>query len=301
MTDIPDDFIPPAVLAGTREDQRKWLADMVAGCVDSFIYLDEDPDAFRASDFPCRMQDLVCQRTFLSRSERSKHEKDVHDMDMTPPERDHKKEHTEARMSFGFFLLNMLDAVKEGDGERLMRLYVMALKFYRAFGHTQYAYSTFLLTVQLQATLSPRMAHSLTWNRFWNNRGGTGKNIPLDLHLEHLNNFLKSFLKGLGPNLTERSASRISQSIGVLKQMMDKTDRELELSTPSGIHRAARESDDILALVKVFREAELFQCQVGRQFSAFPNFSRDLFRTVSYADYCKWMKNKLREWRKTPI
>ena len=168
FTEIPDDFIPPEVLAGTRDQQRMWLADMVADCVDSCLHLDDDPDAFRTSDFQCRMQDFVCQRTFPSRSERSRHEKDVHDM--TPPQRDHKKEHTEARMSFGFFLLNMLDAVREGDGERLMRLYVMALKFYKTHGHTNYAYSTFLLTVQLQATLSPRMVHSLTWNRFWNSR-----------------------------------------------------------------------------------------------------------------------------------
>ncbi|KAL0985024.1 hypothetical protein UPYG_G00151990 [Umbra pygmaea] len=55
----------------------------------------------------------------------------------------------------------------------------------------------------VNATLSPRMAHSVTWNRFGNGRVGKGRNIPPDLHLEHLNNFLKSFMNGLGANLNE--------------------------------------------------------------------------------------------------
>ena len=80
------------------------------------------------------------------------------------------------------------------------------------------------LTVQINSTLSPRVAHDVIWNRFWNSGGGKGKNIPLDLHL---NNFLKSFLKNKGTNLTERTADGVSRSAGVLKTLMDTTDREL--------------------------------------------------------------------------
>src|SRR4029434_1076837 len=60
----------------------------------------------------------------------------------SPANQDHQKEHTEARLGFGFFLLNMQDRVREGDGERLMRLYKVALLFYKAYGHSHYAYST---------------------------------------------------------------------------------------------------------------------------------------------------------------
>ena len=83
-----------------------------------------------------------------------------------------------------------------------------------------------------------------------------GENIPLDLHLEHLNNFFLSFMIGLGPNL---SAARISKSIGILKELMDKTDTELERTRPTGIHHVAREQEDILTLVNVFRETRFFK------------------------------------------
>ena len=127
--------------------------------------------------------------------------------------RDHKQEHTLARLSFSLLIWDMLDAVKEGDGERLIRLYKVAMLYYKAYGHSHYAYSTLLMTLQVNACLTPRMSHSVIWNRFWNKRGGNGGNIPLDLHLEHLNNFLKTFLKGLGPNLADPHAGSASQLV----------------------------------------------------------------------------------------
>lgn len=60
---------------------------------------------------------------------------------------DHKQQHTEVRLSVGFFLSNKQDEVKEGDGERLMRLYTVPLLFNKAYGHGQIAYSTLLLTL----------------------------------------------------------------------------------------------------------------------------------------------------------
>lgn len=84
-----------------------------------------------------------------------------------------------------------------------------------------------------------------------------GRNIPLDLHLELLS-VLKSFLKDLGPNMTEQATDRISKSI-VVEDMLDTTDAEFEASKSSGIHHAGRQTGDILAFVEVVREAELLK------------------------------------------
>ncbi|CAL9702328.1 unnamed protein product [Knipowitschia caucasica] len=213
---------------------------------------------------------------------------------------DHVYEHTVARLGFSFILLDFLDAVKEGDGERLMRLYTVALLFYKAYGHSNYAYSTFLLTVQMNATLSPQVAHSLKWNRFWSTKGRKGTNIPLDLHLEHLNGFLKSFLKGLGPNLNETSAARISRSIGVLKEMMAGTDMELGISRQSGDHHADM-TKDILTLVDTLQKAELFKQKRGRVYAAFPGFRKNLLAKLDHKALWKWMMSKINDWRSVPL
>ena len=173
--------------------------------------------------------------------------------------------------------------------------------FFKNYSHSNYAYSTLLLTVQVNATFSPRLAHSVTWNRFWSGRGGLGKNISLDLHLEHLNGFLKSYLKRTGPNLTERAADRVSKSIGILKDMMDTTDTELGVPRTSGIHHARDQTTDILSLVEVFREGELFKTKPGRQFTAFPKFSRNLLKNVKHADVWQWMRSRLHDWKGQPV
>ncbi|KAK7945429.1 hypothetical protein WMY93_001157 [Mugilogobius chulae] len=145
------------------------------------------------------------------------------------------------------------------------------------------------------------MAHSVMWNRFWNGRGGRGNNIALDLHLEHLNNYLKSFLKGLGPNLNESSATRISKSIGILKEVMDKTDQELANTRPSGLHHAPQDENDIKTLVAVFRDSELFRHHPQREFKSFPGFSKNLLVNLKYSKLCHWMREKLKDWREVPV
>lgn len=292
----------------------------MAGVVDKFVKFHDFVDiassvkdartqqATLVKEFPCRQPG--CPIIYKYPKSRDNHESKVHGLlpkSVTVPDRpltplkDYTKDHTEARLSFGLFLLNMQDAVKEGDGERLLRLYTVALLFYKAYGHHQYAYSTFLLTVQINATLSPSLAHSLKWNRFWNGKGGKGKNISLDLHLEHLNNFLKSFLKRSGPNMTEQAADRVSRSLGVLKEMMDTTDNELAVSKSSGAHHAANMAKDIACLVNVFKETRVFQVIPGRQYTSFPKFKRDLLSKLKHAELCDWMRSKLHEWRSVPI
>ncbi|XP_078607892.1 uncharacterized protein LOC144879904 [Branchiostoma floridae x Branchiostoma japonicum] len=320
--DVPENLVPSHVREGTQEEKRRWLQDHVTQIVDKYVITTESgilrdlhdgvaresrPRPRERERHSCR--EPGCPKTFVYVKAWLKHERNVHGLDFgessqqeestakpSPPARDHKKEHTEARLSFGLFLEDMQDAVREGDGERLMRLYKIALLYYYAYGHTQYAYSTLLLTVQLNALLTPEKAHRLTWNRFFNSKGGKGKNMPLDLHVEHDNNYIKSFLKGLGPNLTERSAARISKSLGCLKGMLHRTDEELGVACPSGYHHKGKFTQDIHSLVAVIREADLLTFTAGRSFNAFPAFDRNLFARIKYDKMWDWIKDRLKLW-----
>ena len=93
---------------------------------------------------------------------------------------------------------------------------------YRAYNHTKYALAAIQLQAYVQAMLTPRLAHSLIWNRTVNNHGGPGRNIPMDLSLEHLNNLVKGLLKHLSPNLTESAASGCSKAVGPVERLLMK-------------------------------------------------------------------------------
>lgn len=135
--------------------------------------------------FPCRVEGCGQLYTYLKARDNHKRKKQNTEIssptlpeENTPSNRDHKKEHTLARLSFGFFILDMLDAVKEGDDEILTRLYKVALLFYKAYGHSNYAYSPFLLTLQVNASLSPRMAHSVNVEQVLEQQGREGEKHP---------------------------------------------------------------------------------------------------------------------------
>ena len=61
--------------------------------------------------------------------------------------------------------------------------------------------------------LPPRHAQQLLWSRFINTRGIHGKNIPMDLHQEHLNRVCKTSIEALGPNKRGEGIVRCSKAL----------------------------------------------------------------------------------------
>lgn len=93
-----------------------------------------------------------------------------------------------------------MDAIKEGDGERLVRTYKIVLWFEYKFNHTKYTYALLLFfatTTTKKNALLPEEAYLLVHNRFLNSKGSKGGNIPLDLHMEHLNLDVKNLFQAM--------------------------------------------------------------------------------------------------------
>lgn len=52
-----------------------------------------------------------------------------------------------------------------------------------------------------------------------NSRGGAGSNIPVDLHMEHLNRLLKDMIIGIGANVSEQAIVQSSKSLDGIKSV----------------------------------------------------------------------------------
>ena len=81
-----------------------------------------------------------------------------------------------ARLGLGMLIYNFEDAVK-GDGERIIRCWKFMMLIFRAYNHTKYAFAGLQLQSCLKASLTPCQAHSLTWNRTVNTRGGKARTL----------------------------------------------------------------------------------------------------------------------------
>lgn len=100
-------------------------------------------------------------------------------------------------LSLALFMLEFNDAIKE-DGERVYHVWKYLLLFYRASGRTKYALEA--LNLHFQHYGLPRLSYEIIWSQFVNSNGGRGRNIPCDLHMEHLNRALTMSILVLGAN-----------------------------------------------------------------------------------------------------
>ena len=156
---------------------------------------------------------------------------------------------------------------------------------------SKYAIEAFNFIGQVNATLTPQMAHKLIWNRTCNVRGGEGNNIPLDLQNEHLNRTFKDDINTFQANVSDRSISRNSQAIGPVTNILKGVDSLLGVKTPSGRHIGPSVQNSFAILLHTLQEEKVFQVVHGRVQRKFPNFTSDPFSKLrkNPAIFQKWL------------
>ena len=106
--------------------------------------------------------------------------------------------------------------------------------------------------VQYHFTLSPRYAQQLIWSRTINTHGLPGRNIPCDLHMEHLNRLAKEAIKGLGANTSEKAIC--GQYLGMISPVLDQYDKECCVTNVSGAHKSASGKKTLLLYFPSYRK-----------------------------------------------
>ena len=207
-------------------------------------------------------------------------------------------------IALGLLLRNAEDTVKEGDGERLLMTWKFLTYIFRLKGHNKYALAGLRIIASVEALLTPRQAHRLTWNRFAGRKEGKGKRISRNLRVEQLNKISKEEIRALGfPNINEESvmnATRATASIDEMQEQAKKDD--LGMSSRSGYHCNKRSITTFQCILEqVHNKAKMFQFQPGRKFLVFPNLSREIFANLSPTSLQRWIKKHRNRWHKQNI
>ena len=87
------------------------------------------------------------------------------------------REYAVQLLSIGLFYLEYRDAIKEGDGERVLRCWKFLLPLFFNSRRTNYSKEAILLLYQHQYLFTPRQAKQLLYSRLINTQGLKGKNI----------------------------------------------------------------------------------------------------------------------------
>ena len=93
--------------------------------------------------------------------------------------------------SSSVLMLELRDAIREGDGPRIIRCWKIMMIYFKYANHANYAREAFRMLAGVYALGTPRLVHQLMWARVVNIHRGLGHNISLDLHMEHMNKKLR--------------------------------------------------------------------------------------------------------------
>ena len=217
----------------------------------------------------------------------------VHDKDEKRKEVDGVYEYACEMLTLGLLWLEFTDCIREGDGDRILRCWRYMMVLFKATNHKNYAIEAFTLLTHEKFLQSPRVAQQLKWSRTINTHGKPGKNIPCDLHMEHLNREAKNALMGLGSNITDKAVKRIGRCLGVTVEILDNFDKVNDVPRQSGRHSKRSTKTDVEKIVKQLSEtSQVFKEQKGRSHFNFKSFHNNLVRKIPPNDLKQWMSQQ---------
>ena len=167
--------------------------------------------------------------------------------------------------------------------------------YFQYANHKNYRIEAFRLLAEINAVASPRIAHQLTWSRGVNVNGGKGKNISLDLHMEHLNRIVKDHVANLGPNVAIKSIIQCSKSLNGIMEVLQNVDDQLEVHPPSTAHgKASMTKDETLIIEELTKKWHVFDYISGRRHPTFKNIRPNIAEHIDKASLLQWINKKKR-------
>ena len=80
---------------------------------------------------------------------------------------------------------DFVDARKDGDGPRIIRLYKVLFLFFKLESRHKYSFYSLFTLAQVHYLLPPKLAYELVWNRTNNSQGKIDSNVENDRTVEH--------------------------------------------------------------------------------------------------------------------
>ena len=126
-----------------------------------------------------------------------------------------------------------------------------------------------------------------------NTSGRTGKNIPVDLHMEHLNRRLKIMIKKLGSNISPATVLPGIQSSGCCRQCkatISQNDSLLNVENKD-FHTVPSTKKNLDMIQQQLTELKVFEVTDKRQYRLYKD--NPLLQLIDWKNICKWCKDKI--------
>ena len=135
------------------------------------------------------------------------------------------------------------------------------------------------MLLQVNYLLFPRETTQVKWCHTVNIMNHQGHNIPMDLHLEHLNRILKNIQRNMRSSVTERFVKLAAESIDIVHHVC-------KLKLDSGCHCYPSFEKDYKLILSVLHEQEVFISKILSRHHSFKKL-KPLFDQLKYDETLK--------------
>ena len=197
-------------------------------------------------------------------------------------------------LTLGLLWHGFHDAIREGDGERILRYWRYLMVVFTASNNYNYAKEAVHLLLQYHYTLSERQKAQLLWSRCVNTTGVAGANIPGDLHMEHLNRRLKTVLRLMGANVTPKTVQEAGKAIAPVQHVCQIFEQTTAKYMHSNHHTLPSFGRDFRTVLNILRGENVF-VHIGQRQHASHRFKCTLLEKLSKQDIEKKVDQSLKK------
>ncbi|SMN01269.1 hypothetical protein SPONN_2354 [uncultured Candidatus Thioglobus sp.] len=197
-------------------------------------------------------------------------------------------------LTLGLLWHGFHDASKESDGDRSFRHWKFLVVIFKSSRNYNYAKDAVNLIVSHKYLLSERKAAQLLWCRTVNTRGYSGCNIPMDLHMEHLNRRLKSIIANVGANKSDKTIVKAAKTLRAVHKVCEIFHNETAKSTTSDKHPYPAFDKDLKKVLIILEEVEVFATKEKREHSCFI-WKKGLLQTMPKANLVEAVKKNVKQ------
>ena len=130
------------------------------------------------------------------------------------------------------------------------------------------------------------------WASTANWKGGSRKNIEIDLLQENRNKDHKKAIKFMGANKTDRAIQQSSKSCGEERHTVENSDSEVNKVTHSSSHSHRSSAVDEEKVTSDLRELKPFNTEANCKHDSFQEIMADSLATLNLVDLDKWLRKQ---------
>ena len=193
--------------------------------------------------------------------------------------------------------MEFTDAIREGDGLRVMRCWRFFLPLFKCSKRKNYSTEACnIIMFYPHDKPNSSCGHDLLTPM----DGLATTYLVTCTCMEHVNRACKTAMSSVGANITVQTLDHVGKCIGSLMKVMSRFDGETDVKEFGGSHSQPKSERDIATIVKQLVEVKLFQPRSGPQtYPSFNKLPRSIYMNLKYEALFQWMKQTVR--KKFPV